>query len=83
MSDHDSEQKDHDIAVSRKAVEELMKHFDYVQIFAGRSDASIHTGRGDFHARFGQCALWVAAVQNDQTTLDDDDLDEPESTEEL
>lgn len=54
----------HDVALARKAAQELLRHFDTVQIFATRQDAqdgtmSIKVGLGNWFARYGQISLWL------------------------
>lgn len=58
-------EKDEDIALVRRAISQLIEHFDAVQIFVSRHDGgeeetmAIHLGEGNWYARFGQVMDWM------------------------
>jgi hypothetical protein len=60
------EQKDADLEMLAKHVEQLGEHFDTVQIFCSRHDAgqedgtvALNDGAGNWFARYGQIREWI------------------------
>ena len=66
MSDQHSNQRDTDMALVQQHVDQLMDHFDSVQVFVTRhmpaehdGTVSINLGAGNWFTRRGQTREWV------------------------
>ena len=66
-----SDQKDQDLARLKQHAAAMAEHFDTVQIFATRHEQNAGTvhcawGSGNFYARAGQVAAWLAKQDEDE-----------------
>lgn len=63
-------QREQDLAMVKQHCEQLIEHFDTVQIFATRCDGTedgtvaVQLGLGNWYAREGQVREWI--VKNDE-----------------
>ena len=68
----DDSDKIRDMAIVAKAIDGLAEHFDTVQVFCSRHDASgkegetmnLNMGRGNWYARYGHVKWWM--IRNDE-----------------
>jgi hypothetical protein len=66
------EHPEEDMAIVDRHVAALMEHFDSVQIFVTRRNPdggtrTLHTGDGNWFARYGQARLWVTRQEARET----------------
>lgn len=72
---------DPDVQRVQDAIDQLMEHFECVQIFANRYDSNddgnthaVARGQGNYHARFGMAHEWVVREEERaRRELDADD----------
>lgn len=75
----DEEFQTHGEGIVDKAVNELMAHFDAVQVFVTRQDgeATMYCGRGkgNWYARLGMVQTWLESPTVSENELDEEDDD--------
>lgn len=75
----DKELQDHDESFVNQKIEELMRHFDAVQIFVTRQEPGDRTmayssGRGNFYSRWGLVNEWLSrGVEVDTVEAEEDE----------
>lgn len=77
----DQEIQEHDEAFVDKKVQELMGHFDAVQVFVTRQEPDGRTmaysaGRGNFYSRWGVVHRWLSDGDNVTIEAPDDGPEE-------